>query len=134
MKKVFTLVLMFVAMIGFTACEKEEPFNYDKALVYGTWDATKIDFGDGWIDLTQPWIDWELSLTLYEGGKFCGRGELGNGCGTYTMKGKTIQTYIDGQEYLRYDIERLSNNNTEAEFILYDRSGDSAKLIAKKRF
>lgn len=131
MKKIIKAFLLMALMLPVVSCEKEEEpdFNYPKEAVYGTWDATDVNFGDGWIDVTQSWIDFELSLTLYEDGTFCGRGEFGNGCGTYTMYGNTIQTYINDKEYLKYEVVNL----TAGEFIVYDRSGDSMKIKAKRR-
>lgn len=116
MKKVFSLMLLLATMLTFTACSSDdEPENsISKDQLIGLWDATAVQFNkDGkWIDITSR-PDLALSITFYEDGSYYGEGALGNGDGTYTLSGKTIKTYVDGELYGTYTVNSLVNDKAE---------------------
>jgi hypothetical protein len=67
-----------------------------------------------------------IYITFNPNGSYSGSGEFGYGSGTYKASGKTIVTYIHGQEYARYDILSLSNTAAEAE--MYSKDTPAQRL------
>lgn len=116
MKKVFSLMLLLIATISFLpscSSDDDEPDNF-KSQMIGTWDATAVRFsGDSdWIDITK-YPSMALSITFNKDGSYSGRGAFGNGSGTYTVSGKTIKTYVDGELYGTYYVKTVSGNYAE---------------------
>lgn len=116
MKKVFSLLLLLIATISFLpscSSDDDEPDNI-KSQMIGTWDATAVRFsGDSdWTDITK-YPSMALSITFNKDGSYSGRGALGNGSGTYTVSGKTIKTYVDGELYGTYYVKTASGNYAE---------------------
>lgn len=133
MKKVFSLMLLLATLvISLSSCsdDKDEPDAEIKENIIGTWDATAVKFEDGeWIDITNmPTLS--LSITFNSDGSYYGRGALGNGGGTYTISGKTIKTYIDGELYGTYVVKTLSGNHAELSLTM---DGETMEIRAKKR-
>lgn len=108
------MLLLATLMVFLPACsdDKDEPDDI-KSKIIGTWDATSVKFDDtDWVDITNyPSV--ALSITFKKDGSYSGSGALGNGDGTYTVSGKTITTYIDGELYGTYYVRSLSDNNAE---------------------
>lgn len=101
-------------MVFLPACsdDKDEPYNI-KSLIIGTWDAMSVKTDKyGWVDISD-YPSMALSITFNKDGSYYGRGALGNGGGTYTVSGKTIKTYIDGELYGTYYVNSLSKKNAE---------------------
>ena len=71
-----------------------------------------------------------LSITFNKDGSYYGRGALGNGGGTYTVSGKTIKTYIDGELYGTYYVKSLSGKNAELTLTM---GSSSMEIRAVKR-
>lgn len=115
MKKVFSLMLLFATLMMFLpACsdDKDEPDDI-KSQIIGTWDATYVKTDKhGWVDISD-YPSLAVSITFNKDGSYYGRGALGNGGGTYTVSGKTIKTYIDGELYGTYYVKSLSGKNAE---------------------
>lgn len=116
MKKIFSFVLLIatiVAILPSCSDDKDEPDNI-KSQIVGTWDATAVRFdGDSnWTDITGL-PSMSLSITFDKDGSYYGRGALGNGSGTYTVSGKTIKTYVDGELYGTYYVKSLTNSSAE---------------------
>lgn len=127
-----TMMFVFASSVLFTSCEKEELFDYPMETLYGTWVGTAINFDDEWYDLTNSWYEsMGFSITFYSDGSYYGKGSFGTGKGTYEAVGKTITTYVDGEVYLKYEVMSLSDST--AELVMYDRSGDSAKIKVRKQ-
>ena len=63
-------------------------------------------------------------------GTYVGRGYFGNGYGTYDISGKTITCYVDGHEYVRYDIVELMSNTCTLKMMM---GGDSMDIKCEKR-
>lgn len=132
MKKVFSLMLLLATLlVSFTACsdDKDEPEDI-KSQIIGTWDATSVKFSDtDWVDITsRPSL--ALSITFNSDGSYYGRGALGNGSGTYTVTGKTIKTYVDGELYGTYYVKSLSGKNAELSLTM---GSSSMEIRAVKR-
>lgn len=53
---------------------------------------------------------------------------FGSGSGTYTASGNTVITYIDGEEYLRYEVLSLTENACE---VIMSITGASETLRIK---
>lgn len=109
-------MLLLIATICFLpscSSDDDEPDNI-KSQMIGTWDATAVRFsGDSdWTDITK-YPSMALSITLNKDGSYTGRGALGNGSGTYTVSGKTIKTYVDGELYGTYYVKTVSGNYAE---------------------
>ena len=132
MKKVFSLMLLLATlMVSFTACsdDEDEPDDINSQII-GTWDATSVKLSDtDWVDITsRPSL--ALSITFNSDGSYYGRGALGNGSGTYTVSGKTIKTYIDGELYGTYYVKSLSGKNAELSLTM---GSSSMEIRAVKR-
>lgn len=117
--KIFTLLALIGALI-FTSCSKDDNelnFDYPLETLYGTWDgiAIKITTESNWMDITKyPYTKFEFGIKFNKDNTYYGFGYFGNGSGTYTAIGKRITTYIDGEEYLFYDIKSLTGTTAEA--------------------
>lgn len=132
MKKVFSLMLLLATLMVFLpACsdDKDEPDDI-KSQIIGTWDATAVKAsGHDWTDITD-YPSLALSITFNKDGSYYGRGALGNGGGTYTISGKTIKTYIDGELYGTYYVKSLSGKNAELSLTM---GSSSMEIRAMKR-
>lgn len=125
------MLLFATLMVLLPACsdDNDEPENI-KSQIIGTWDATSVKFSDSdWIDISN-YPSLALSITFNKDGSYYGRGALGNGGGTYTVSGKTIKTYIDGEVYGTYHIKSLSKKNAELSLTMGSSSMD---IRAEKR-
>lgn len=115
MKKIFSLMLLMATLMVFIpSCSKDDDEPNDiKTQMIGTWDATSVKFSDSdWVDITNhPSL--ALSITFNKDGSYSGRGALGNGSGTYTVSGRTIKTYIEGELYGTYYVNSISGNKAE---------------------
>lgn len=65
--------------------------------------------------------------TFNADGTYYGSGEFGTGSGTYTAIGKTITTFVSGQEYLKYDVVSLTG--TTAELVMSETGSTSTIKI-----
>lgn len=125
------MLLLATLLVSFTACsdDKNEPDDI-KSQIIGTWDATSVKFSDSdWIDITNL-PSMSLSITFNSDGSYYGRGALGNGRGTYTVSGKTIKTYVDGELYGTYYVKSLDGKNAELSLTM---GSSSMEIRAVKR-
>ena len=104
MKKTLFL-LITILMISFIGCSDDDDSEYRDAII-GTWELTQIEFGGGWTSIPR-----RTYATFNSDGTYNGRGYFGNGSGTYKISGNTIICYIEGEEYVRYDIIELNSNS-----------------------
>lgn len=127
MKKLFSIALLLATLlIAIPACsgDKDEPDGGIKKDMIGTWDATAVKFSDSeWLDITN-YPSMALSITFKSDDTFYGRGALGNGGGTYTVSGKTIKTYVDGELYATYLVKKVSGNYSELTITMGNSSMD----------
>ena len=115
MKKSLLFVLLLTTLMAImSSCSKDDdPYDIATQMI-GTWDATAVKFeGDNsWTDITK-YPSMALSITFNKNGTYSGEGALGNGDGTYTVSGKTIKTYVDGELYGTYYVNEVSGNYAE---------------------
>jgi hypothetical protein len=135
MKRV--IFILAVLPLLFAGCSKdEEPakFDYDLNLLYGEWRVSHIWSADGdYVDVTSGFmllIFEPTYATFNPNGTYSGSGHYGDGSGTYTAVGKTITTYISGQEFVKYDVIGLSGSTCELR--MYG-SGYNTKIKCKKQ-
>ena len=100
MKKTLFL-LITILTISFIGCSDDDS-EYKDAII-GTWELTQIE---GWTSIPR-----RTYATFNSDGTYNGRGYFGNGSGTYKISGNTIICYIEGEEYVRYDIIELNSNS-----------------------
>ena len=135
MKKFLSMTLLLTAMfLTFSACSSEDDeFNYPMETLYGTWEGVEIKTGGDWINITEyPYTKFAFSIWFNSDGSYVGRGYFGNGSGTYTAKGNTIITYVNGKEYLRYEVKTLRGNVAELTMTEEDSTG-SIDIKARKK-
>lgn len=120
MKKI-SKFLVLVLLVLVSCSKKDDPsFNYDLNTLIGTWRI--VQFGK--IDVTT--YPGNLSFeptyaTFNSNGTYSGRGEFGSGTGTYKAVDNTITTYIDGEEFIKYEV--ISLTNSVCELNMSDNSG-----------
>lgn len=126
------MLLLATIVLVLPGCsnEKDEPDAGIQENIIGTWDAIAVKFEDtGWIDITnRPSL--AISITFNKNGSYYGRGALGNGSGTYSVSGKTIKTFVDGELYGTYYVKSLSDKNAELTLTM---GSSSMEIRAVKR-
>lgn len=134
MKKVLFLLAM-LPMVLLSACssDDEDSFNYPMETLYGTWEGVEIDIDGTIIDLTD-WVysKYRFSATFNSDGTYSGSGYFGNGSGTYKANGDMIYTYIDGKEYLRYQVVSMQGN-TATLIMIMEGSDETLKVKVRKK-
>lgn len=135
MKKFLSMTLLLTAMfLTFSSCsnDDDDEFDFPMETLYGTWEGTSINIDGSWTDITQyPFTEFSFSIKFNSDGTYTGRGYFGNGSGTYTAKGKTIITYVNGKEYFRYEVKSLSGNIAELSMTV-DGSKDVIDIKVRK--
>ncbi|MEG2318259.1 MAG: lipocalin family protein [Rikenellaceae bacterium] len=71
-----------------------------------------------------------MYATFKTDGTYVGKGSLGNGTGTYKVNGNTVTCYVNGVEYLRYEIISMSASKCELNVIA---GAESMKIRCKKQ-
>lgn len=121
------LLLLTIAVLAFTSCKKDDDegighFDYNKELLYGTWEITDVS---GF-----PWYHERTTATFNPDGTYYGRGYFGTGSGTYKLSGKKITCYVEGKVYMWYEV--VSLDDKECTLIANDNSG-RIRITCKKR-
>lgn len=120
MKKYLFLLVSLVMCLGIISCGDDDDdtgaspfknFNYSYTQVVGTWKIqTYSNTVDGFYVL---WSDGNTGAVFNANGTYRGFGSLGNGEGTFTASGNVIQTYVNGEPYLKYEIIELTGNTAK---------------------
>lgn len=112
MRKIFGLILIFAVAAGLISC-LEEHDNFSAKQIVGTWETTQAYVGGDWINIPS-YSDMYATMTFHEDGSYYGDSELfGSGWGTYTLNGKTLNTYQDGKLFYTYTIKSLTDTSAE---------------------
>lgn len=116
MKKYYLnlLALMVVTILSLhlSSCgNDDDDFDYPKESLYGTWKMSEVKMSE-----TGSYITWSLkptTATFKSDGTYYGNGYFGNGTGTYSAKGNTITTFVNGEVNLVYTVLSLSGSTAE---------------------
>lgn len=132
MKKLLYMAFlpMMMLMMTLTSCSKDDNspidgFDYPAETLYGTWKITKVG-GISWLYET-------TTATFNSDGSYSGKGYFGNGTGTYTAKGKTINCYVSGKLYCTYEVQSLSGTTAVLKMFSDDNSSTSLTLTCEKQ-
>lgn len=111
MKKILSILAIMIAIVfssvAFSSCSSDDDgdkYGFTKADVVGTWETTAMQTSGGtWIDLTNYlYYDMRAYAKFNSDGTYRGWGALGNGTGTWELKGNTLTTYVSGKVYITY--------------------------------
>ncbi len=104
-----------------------------KENIIGTWNGISANIDGNWIDITKYPYNSVLgfSATFYNDGTYYGKGAFGTGRGTYTIKGRTIETFVGGELYLKYYVKEMTN--TTAELTINDGSSTLDVRVQKTK-
>lgn len=132
MKSIPVWVLLFLTtLICFSSCSDDDEFDYPMETLYGEWEGTDMYVDGEWIDVTGILsYRFGFSIKFYEDGTYKASGYFGSGTGTYTAKGKTIETYVNGKHLLTFHIKSLTANTAEATM---DADGETIDLKLRKK-
>lgn len=115
------MLLLATIFIALPSCsdDKDEPDGGIKENIVGTWKGTAAKIDGKWIDITEYPYNTRLgfSATFYDDGTYYGKGAFGTGSGTYKIKGKTIETYVGGELYLKYEVKEMTSSAAELTII-----------------
>lgn len=133
MKKLIETLTIAVVLTIFIACDNnndDDSIKISIEQILGRWDAYEVQFNnDGkWLDITSR-PELRLGIIFYDDGTYYGSGALGDGEGTYSVKGNTIKTYIDGSLYATYKVLHLSGYNAEMTITI---DGESMLIRVRK--
>lgn len=123
--KLYLPVLFAALCLCFVACgsdSSDEPSNSD---VVGTWVISEVSADN------VTYIDWpyeRTSATFNADGTFSGSGYFGKGSGTWEKKGDTIITYMDGEEYVEYEVLSMTSTTCTLKMSM---SGSSLRIYLK---
>ena len=100
-KYLFILLTLVVTSFAFVSCSSDDDDDnqYTSAIV-GTWKLTEVRMSE-----TGSYITWPFKTTYASfdsDGTYYGYGYFGTGSGTWSLKGNTIKTYVDGKLYVSY--------------------------------
>lgn len=126
-KYLFLLLTLVVTSLAFISCNNDDDDNQYESAIVGTWKVTGVK-----TKASDSYMTWPFKTTyasFNSDGTYYGYGYFGTGNGTWSIKGKTVKTYVDGKLYLSYEI--LSLTSTTAELKMSE--GDEAIWIKCKK-
>lgn len=103
--KLLAIIIFGISGIVYQSCDKNDDPTLED--IVGTWKLTEVSTNDG-VSFSF-WTLQTTTATFNENGTYSGKGYFGNGSGTWKQSGKTIITYVDGSEYLRYEVKELTS-------------------------
>ncbi|MFJ1431940.1 lipocalin family protein [Capnocytophaga canimorsus] len=135
MKKIILMLVATFVVLGCSKKEDNESASFPLNDLYGKWRVTHIQQENGaMFDITSEIAEKAFAptyATFNNDGTYSGEGYFGTGTGTYKVSGKTITCYIQGQEYLKYEI--LDFSKTEATLDMRMTGEKSATRIKVKK-
>lgn len=122
--KLCFVALLATASFAFVSCsdDKDDPVSSE---IVGTWKLTKVSTNG------ETYINWPYqttTATFSSDGTYYGKGYFGTGSGTWKQKGKKIYTYVDGKEYIVYEVLDVNSSSCT---LLMGVTGSDAKLYIK---
>lgn len=115
----FMLFAVILSAMTVVSCSKDDSVGIDDMIggvkigeaIVGTWVLTDVKMKE-----TDSYISWVYKPTyasFNSDGTYYGSGYFGTGEGKWSMKGKIINTYIDGQLYVSYEVISVTATNAE---------------------
>lgn len=107
MKKLLLLMAFVLPMLA--SCSKDDDNDLVTVSdIVGTWKLVQYSNTNG---NYMAWPFQTTTATFNANGTYSGSGYFGNGDGTWRQSGNIITTYIEGQEYIKYEVIELSKNS-----------------------
>ena len=126
-KHLFLLLTLVVATFAFVSCSNDDDDNQYNSDIVGTWMITEVKTSQ-----SGSYIDWPFKTTyatFKSDGTYYGSGYFGNGSGTWSIKGNTVNTYVGGELYASYEIITVTSATAELKMSM---DGESIWIKCKK--
>ena len=110
-KHLFLLLTLVVATVAFVSCSNDDDDNQYNSDIVGTWKITEVKMSQ-----SGSYIAWPFKTTyatFKSDGTYYGSGYFGNGSGTWSIKGNTVNTYVGGELYASYEIISVTSTTSE---------------------
>ena len=129
-KYLFFLLTLVVASFAFMSCSSDDDDNdgeLSKSEIVGTWMLKEVKTSASGSYMAWPYK--KTTATFKSDGTYRGAGYFGTGSGTWKKKGNTVNTYIDGELYVSYEVISLTSSYAEMKMTI---SGSSFGGIYKQ--
>ena len=126
-KQLFLLLTLVVATFAFVSCSNDADDNQYNSDLVGTWKITEVKTSQ-----SGSYIAWPFKTTyasFKSDGTYYGSGYFGNGSGTWSIKGNTVNTYVGGELYASYEIISVTSTTSELKMSM---DGESIWIKCKK--
>ena len=126
-KHLFLLLTLVVATVAFVSCSNDDDDNQYNSDIVGTWKITEVKTSQ-----SGSYIAWPFKTTyasFKSDGTYYGSGYFGNGSGTWSIKGNTLNTYVGGELYASYEIITVTSTTSELKMSM---DGESIWIKCKK--
>ena len=126
-KQLFLLLTLVVATVAFVSCSNDDDDNQYNSDIVGTWKITEVKTSQ-----SGSYIAWPFKTTyasFKSDGTYYGSGYFGNGSGTWSIKGNTLNTYVGGELYASYEIITVTSTTAELKMSM---DGESIWIKCKK--
>ena len=126
-KQLFLLLTLVVATVAFVSCSNDDDDNQYNSDIVGTWKITEFKTSQ-----SGSYIAWPFKTTystFKSDGTYYGSGYFGNGSGTWSIKGNTLNTYVGGELYASYEIITVTSTTSELKMSM---DGESIWIKCKK--
>ena len=126
-KQLFLMLTLVVATVAFVSCSNDDDDNQYNSDIVGTWKITEVKTSQ-----SGSYIDWPFKATyasFKSDGTYYGSGYFGNGSGTWSIKGNTVNTYVGGELYASYEIISVTSTTSELKMSM---DGESIWIKCKK--
>ena len=126
-KHLFLLLTLVVVTVAFVSCSNDDDYNQYNSDIVGTWKITEFKMSQ-----SGSYIDWPFKTTyatFKSDGTYYGSGYFGNGSGTWSIKGNTLNTYVGGELYASYEIITVTSTTSELKMSM---DGESIWIKCKK--
>ena len=126
-KHLLLLLTLVVATVAFVSCSNDDDDNQYNSDIVGTWKITEVKTSQ-----SGSYIDWPFKTTyasFKSDGTYYGSGYFGNGSGTWSIKGNTVNTYVGGELYASYEIISVTSTTSELKMSM---DGESIWIKCKK--